>query len=110
MLDAFVASEGEAEVVMFSGGEPTIHQHILDFIDLAQARPIKNVNLNTNGIRLATDKNFVAELGKRNQVPGRSVNVYLQFDGFDERTHLEIRAETCERSSSGPWTTARKPG
>ncbi|MFG2972443.1 radical SAM protein [Streptomyces sp. NPDC048331] len=91
MLDAFVASEGEAEVVMFSGGEPTIHQHILDFIDLAQARPIKNVNLNTNGIRLATDKNFVTELGKRNQVPGKSVNVYLQFDGFDERTHLEIR-------------------
>ncbi|MDI9883693.1 radical SAM protein [Streptomyces sp. HNM0645] len=91
MLDAFVESEGEAEVVMFSGGEPTIHKHILDFIDLAQARPIRNVNLNTNGIRLATDTTFVAELGKRNQVPGRSVNVYLQFDGFDERTHLEIR-------------------
>ncbi len=91
MLDTFVASEGEAEVVMFSGGEPTIHKHILDFIDLAQARPIKNVNLNTNGIRLATDKNFVAELGKRNQAPGKSVNIYLQFDGFDERTHLEIR-------------------
>ncbi|WP_256362443.1 radical SAM protein [Streptomyces sp. TRM70350] len=29
MLDAFVESEGEAEVVMFSGGEPTIHEHIL---------------------------------------------------------------------------------
>ncbi|GAA5028058.1 hypothetical protein [Actinopolymorpha pittospori] len=28
MLDAFVACEGEAEVVMFSGGEPTIHKHI----------------------------------------------------------------------------------
>ncbi|WP_043267190.1 radical SAM protein [Streptomyces sp. CT34] len=91
MLDVFVESEGEAEVVMFSGGEPTIHKHILDFIDLSQARPIKNVNLNTNGIRLATDKNFVAELGQRNQVPGKSVNIYLQFDGFDERTHREIR-------------------
>ncbi|MDI3406229.1 radical SAM protein [Streptomyces cavernicola] len=91
MLDVFVESEGEAEVVMFSGGEPTIHRHILDFIDLAQARPINNVNLNTNGIRLATDQNFVAELGRRNQVPGKSVNVYLQFDGFDERTHREIR-------------------
>ncbi|WP_327435274.1 radical SAM protein [Streptomyces sp. NBC_01236] len=51
MLDTFVASEGEAEVVMFSGGEPTLHKHILDFIDLAQDRPIKNVTLNTNGIR-----------------------------------------------------------
>ncbi|MFE0642898.1 radical SAM protein [Streptomyces sp. NPDC058877] len=91
MLDVFVASEGEAEVVMFSGGEPTIHRHVLDFIDLALQRPIRNVTLNTNGIRLATDKDFDAELGKRNRVPGRSVNVYLQFDGFEQRTHLEIR-------------------
>src|SRR5262249_10514035 len=90
MLDVFVASEGEAEVVMFSGGEPTIHKQILEFIDAAQARPIRSVNLNTNGIRLATDNRFVAELGTRNR-PGRAVNVYLQFDGFDERTHREIR-------------------
>ncbi len=90
MLDTFVASEGEAEVVMFSGGEPTIHKDILTFIDLAQERPIRSVTLNTNGIRLASDVGFVAALGRRNR-PGRSVNIYLQFDGFEERTHLEIR-------------------
>lgn len=90
MLDVFVASEGEAEVVMFSGGEPTIHKQILDFVDAAQARPIKAVNLNTNGIRLASDTRFVAELGRRN-TSDRAVNIYLQFDGFDERTHREIR-------------------
>ncbi len=90
MLDVFVASEGEAEVVMFSGGEPTIHKEILDFIDLAQERPIKSVNLNTNGIRLASDRRFVAELGRRNQ-PAGAVNVYLQFDGLDEQTHRAIR-------------------
>jgi 7,8-dihydro-6-hydroxymethylpterin dimethyltransferase len=92
MLDVFVESEGEPEVVMFSGGEPTIHKHILDFIDAAQARPIKVVNLNTNGIRLAIDSRFVAALAERNR-PGRPVNVYLQFDGFDERTHREIRGK-----------------
>jgi uncharacterized radical SAM superfamily Fe-S cluster-containing enzyme len=93
MLDVFVASEGEAEVVMFSGGEPTIHRNILDFIDLAQGKPIRNVNLNTNGIRLATDKRFVAALGERNGRGGKSINIYLQFDGFDERTHREIRGK-----------------
>jgi uncharacterized radical SAM superfamily Fe-S cluster-containing enzyme len=97
MLDVFVESEGEAEVVMFSGGEPTIHKNILDFIDLAQARPIKSVNLNTNGIRLAADQRFAAELGKRNRVPGRSVNIYLQFDGFEERTHREIRGRDLRK-------------
>ena len=90
MLDAFVAAEGEPEVVMLSGGEPTIHPDILAMVDLAQQRPINAVNLNTNGIRLATDKRFVAELGRRNQ-PGRPVNIYLQFDGLEERTHVAIR-------------------
>lgn len=92
MLDVFVEAEGEPEVVMFSGGEPTIHKHILDFIDLAQQRPIKAVNLNTNGIRLATDRRFAQALGERNR-PGKRVNIYLQFDGFEPRTHLEIRGE-----------------
>lgn len=91
MLDAFVAAEGEPEVVMFSGGEPTIHRHLLDFIDAAQARPIKSVMINTNGIRLATDRRFVAELAGRNV--DRYVGIYLQFDGFDERTHRDIRGK-----------------
>jgi uncharacterized radical SAM superfamily Fe-S cluster-containing enzyme len=91
MLDTFVASEGEAEVVMFSGGEPTIHKDILAFVDLAQSKPIRVVNLNTNGIRLASDRRFVAALGERNGRDGKPVNIYLQFDGFDEQTHLAIR-------------------
>src|SRR5262245_51710824 len=78
MLDVFVASEGEAEVVMFSGGEPTIHKHILDFVDLALARPIRNVVVNTNGVRLARDRRFVAALGERHGGTGKSLSVYLQ--------------------------------
>jgi uncharacterized radical SAM superfamily Fe-S cluster-containing enzyme len=90
MLDAFVAAEGEPEVVMLSGGEPTIHRDILAMVDLAQERPIGAVNLNTNGIRLASDRTFVAELGKRNR-PGHAINVYLQFDGLEAETHVAIR-------------------
>ncbi len=90
MIEAFVAAEGEPEVVMFSGGEPTIHRDILAMIDLAQASPVRSVNLNTNGIRLGSDKRFVSELGRRNR-PGNRVNVYLQFDGLEVGTHRTIR-------------------
>ncbi|WP_343602850.1 radical SAM protein [Mycobacterium sp.] len=90
MLDALVAAEGEPEVVMFSGGEPTIHKQILEFVDAAQARPVKTVIINTNGIRLASDRRFVAGLAERNR-PGRPVHIYLQFDGLDEATHRAIR-------------------
>jgi uncharacterized radical SAM superfamily Fe-S cluster-containing enzyme len=91
MLNVFVASEGEAEVVMFSDGEPTIHKHILDFVDLALARPIRNVVMNTNGVRLARDRRFVAALGERHGRTGKSVSVYLQFDGLEQATHRAIR-------------------
>lgn len=85
MLDVFVASEGEAEVIMLSGGEPTIHPQILEIVELCRTKPIRTVNLNTNGIRLAGDTAFVDRLGELR------VNVYLQFDGLTATTHHTIR-------------------
>ncbi|MGH9266937.1 MAG: radical SAM protein, partial [Acidimicrobiales bacterium] len=84
-LDAFIRAEGDPEVVMFSGGEPTIHPRILDFIKLAYDKGVHMVTLNTNGIRLAHDRRFLAGLAELKPT------IYMQFDGFDERTHLEIR-------------------
>ncbi len=84
-LDAFVRAEGEPEVVMFSGGEPTIHPQILDFIRMAKDKGVHMVTLNTNGIRLAHDRRFLAELAELKPT------IYMQFDGFSEDTHLQIR-------------------
>src|SRR5262249_4174880 len=87
MLDRFVAAEGSPEVVQFSGGEPTIHPQILDFIALANAKGIRVVMLNTNGIRIARDRRFARELGRLKP------HVYLQLDGFGLETHLTIRGK-----------------
>src|SRR5581483_5477447 len=84
-LEAFVRAEGEPEVVMFSGGEPSIHPEILDFVGMAKEMGIRFVTLNTNGIRIARDRAFGKALAELRPV------VYLQFDGLEERTHLEIR-------------------
>lgn len=86
-LDAFVAAEGNPEVVMFSGGEPTIHPEILDFVRLANDKGIGLVTVNTNGIRLAHDPAFAAALAAIEPRP----RIYLQFDGLEEQTHLIIR-------------------
>jgi uncharacterized radical SAM superfamily Fe-S cluster-containing enzyme len=88
MLDAFVAAEGEPEVIQFSGGEPTIHKEIVRFIAMAKERGIQVVMLNTNGIRLARDGRFVAEL---------------------ERLAWRSGARTCATRSGGRSTTARRP-
>jgi uncharacterized radical SAM superfamily Fe-S cluster-containing enzyme len=84
-LDAFVAAEGEPEVVMFSGGEPSIHPQILEFCAMARDKGIRSVVLNTNGIRLAHDPGFARALAELD------VGIYLQFDGLTGATHLAFR-------------------
>ena len=87
MLDDFVRTEGTPEVVQFSGGEPTIHPQIIDFVKAAKARGIRFVMINTNGKRIARDDGFVAELAEVKPA------FYFQFDGFERRTSLTLRGE-----------------
>src|ERR671918_125175 len=90
-LDAFVAAEGEPEVVMFSGGEPSIHPEILEFLAMAAGKGVGTVVLNTNGIRLAHDPSFAGRLADL------GVRIYLQFDGLEEATHLSLRGRDLRR-------------
>lgn len=87
MLDSFIAAEGNPEVIQFSGGEPSLHPRIFDFIELAQEKKINYVMLNTNGIRIARDDRFLRGLERLKP------HVYLQFDGFDEKTNLILRGK-----------------
>lgn len=87
MLDDFVRTEGNPEVVQFSGGEPTIHPRIIDFVKAAKRRGIPFVMVNTNGKRIAHDDKFLEQL---NEV---RPSLYFQFDGFDSETYRIIRGE-----------------
>lgn len=93
MLDALVASEGEPDLVQISGGEPTLHPQILDILRLAKSKPIRHLMLNTNGLRIARDPAFVAELATLK--PG--FEVYLQFDGLDPATTKTLRGADLSR-------------
>jgi uncharacterized radical SAM superfamily Fe-S cluster-containing enzyme len=85
MLDRLFATEEHPEVIQFSGGEPSLHPRILDFIELAQDKGIDYVLLNTNGIRIANDDRFLSQLAHLKP------HVYLQFDGFDPATYRTLR-------------------
>ena len=79
MMDALVESEGEPDLLQLSGGEPTIHPDIVEIIDMARARPIRHLMINTNGLRIASDPAFVAELETRK----KGLEIYLQFDSLN---------------------------
>lgn len=82
MIDTFVESEREPEVLQISGGEPTLHADIFKIINYAGERGIKYVVLNTNGVRLA-ERSFAEELAQSMGASGSENRpyVYLQFDG-----------------------------
>ncbi|MBS1966581.1 MAG: radical SAM protein, partial [Chloroflexi bacterium SZAS-1] len=88
ILDHFVATEGNPEVVQFSGGEPSIHPDIIAMLRAAKARNIRHVMLNTNGKRIANDDAFLAELADVHPA------IYFQFDGFDAETYRLLRGES----------------
>jgi hypothetical protein len=88
MLDMYQDSEfGKAELLQISGGEPTTHPDIIEIIKLARAKKFKYVMLNTNGLRISEDIDFVKELS---QFKG-GFEIYLQFDGFDKKAYFHLR-------------------
>src|SRR5262249_32921575 len=58
-------------------------------LDYACEQPIDIVMINTNGIRFAHDPDLLAAVARH----GPRVEVYFQFDGFDEEGSKQLRGE-----------------
>jgi len=93
MMDALVANEGVPDLLQISGGEPTLHPDIIAVIDAAQSRPIRHVMINTNGIRIAQDPDFVKALAERKA----GLEIYLQFDSLERDALMTLRGADLRR-------------
>jgi uncharacterized radical SAM superfamily Fe-S cluster-containing enzyme len=93
MFDALVASEGEPDLVQLSGGEPTLHPEFFEVLALARSKPIRHVMINTNGLRIAQEPDFVARLAEQK----RGLEVYLQFDSLERDALMNIRGADLRR-------------
>lgn len=87
MMDRLVVSEGESDLLQISGGEPTLHPDFFAILDAAKARPIRHLMVNTNGLRIAQEPDFVARLAT--YMP--RFEVYLQVDSLRDDALMEIR-------------------
>ncbi len=93
MLDAVVRNEGHPDVVQLSGGEPTVHPNFFEIVELAKARPIKHLMVNTNGVRIAQEEDFVKRLAEVKE----DFEVYLQFDSFEREPLMQLRGADLRR-------------
>jgi 7,8-dihydro-6-hydroxymethylpterin dimethyltransferase len=85
-LDLFFAQQSALDVLMISGGEPTIHPQFLAILDLALSYPINKVLINTNGLRIAQSAELVTELAKRR----KQIELYLSFSSFRADSHIRL--------------------
>jgi 7,8-dihydro-6-hydroxymethylpterin dimethyltransferase len=104
MVDRYVYLEGIADVLQLSGGEPTLHPDLVRMVRYAYEQPIQAVMINTNGIRLAHDPALLEALA-----PMRDrLEIYLQFDGFDSKTHTALRGEELLETKLAALEALRK--
>ncbi len=96
-VDQRLAREnGRLDVVMLSGGEPTLHPQLPQLLDELAGRNIVRTLINTNGVLIARDDALV-ELLRRHR---DRVEVYLQFDG--------MRAESSRHHRGGDLTAVKQ--
>ncbi|MGZ4499772.1 MAG: radical SAM protein [Nocardioidaceae bacterium] len=110
-VDARLAREnGRLDVLMLSGGEPTLYPWFAELLDEVTRRPVVRVLVNTNGLRVAQDDAFVELLARHRE----RVEVYLQYDGGSAEASTHHRGADIRRfkeravdrlSAAGVFTT-----
>jgi uncharacterized radical SAM superfamily Fe-S cluster-containing enzyme len=75
-----------APAVQFSGGEPTLREDLFEIIRTAKQLGIKQVQIATNGIKIAGDPAYAQDL----RDAGLNT-VYLHFDGVSRETNPNLK-------------------
>ena len=83
--DTILARAGHANIQL-SGGEPTLRDDLPQIITLGRERGFSFFQINTNGLRLATESGYARTL----KDAGASC-VFLQFDGVTDDAYRTLR-------------------
>jgi uncharacterized radical SAM superfamily Fe-S cluster-containing enzyme len=92
-VEGAVRRKGEdLEILMLSGGEPTIHPELIEILGWLKGYPsVQYVMLNTNGVQLAGNPDLALKIGEIFPRPKGGLQVYLQFDGPGLAGQRELR-------------------
>ena len=85
LYDRIMAASGPCNIQL-SGGEPSLRDDLPEIIALGRSKGFSFLQLNTNGLCLATDPDYALSLKNA----GLS-SVFLQFDGLSPATHTALR-------------------
>jgi 7,8-dihydro-6-hydroxymethylpterin dimethyltransferase len=86
-------TSGPDIILQLSGGEPTVRNDLPYIVEMGRAKGFSFIQLNTNGLRLASEKTYAKEL----RAAGLS-SVFLQFDGTEDKIYRAIRGQSLYMS------------
>lgn len=85
IIDTLIRCEGRVDVVNLSGGEPTLHPELGDFLRLTKAKGVMQTTVSTNGLL------FLSNPELRSLFQETGALAALQFDGFKPETYVRLR-------------------
>lgn len=91
-LDTLMQRAGGRVHIQLSGGEPTVRDDLPEIIGLVRSKGFTFVQLNTNGVRLSKEPDYVRALADA----GLDC-VFLQFDGVSDTVHKALRGAKLAR-------------
>ena len=86
IIDGLIRKEGTLELVLLSGGEPTLHPDFFELCEYAASKTeIKRVLISSHGIKLGKDREFAKKF--------KALGLYLslQFDSLNDENYKAIR-------------------
>jgi len=79
ILDHLLADHAELDIINFTGGEPTLHPELPEFLEMCRAAGIRRLTISTNGLKLL-DEDYVRRLA------ALDARIVLSLDTFDPET------------------------
>jgi uncharacterized radical SAM superfamily Fe-S cluster-containing enzyme len=105
-LDRFFEKQTALDVLMISGGEPTIHPRFEEILELALSYPIDRVLVNTNGLRFAQNDAVASAIADRR----KRVELFLSFSSFRPEVHERFYGRDLRREKVDALDRARAAG
>ncbi len=66
---------------------PVASPRFFAILKMTKARPIRHIMVNTNGLKIAQDEDFVRRIADTDP----DLEIYLQFDSFERQALLDLR-------------------
>lgn len=105
-LEKFFLRQTQLDVLMVSGGEPTIHPQFADILDLVLRYPVGRVLVNTNGLRFTQ----CAEIRDAIAAHRDRVELYLSFASFRADVHERLYGRDLRTAKADAVEAARNAG